>query len=177
MIIDDFNSTIDTWIKDLEHYNLDQLSARPDRTSWSLGQIYMHLIEETKFYIDQMESCLKYNDHAFEQMDERAKIMFANNSFPDRRIKGDQFTSEKVPQPESKLQLRQDMLQLRQEINEIGNKVMTSDTIGKTPHPGHGYFSAAEWLQFAEMHMRHHLKQKSRLEQELKIKSSIQSGF
>ncbi|HTH57081.1 MAG TPA: DinB family protein [Cyclobacteriaceae bacterium] len=164
MIIDDFNNTIDTWINDLERYTLDELCARSDPQGWSLGQVYMHLIEETKYYMEQMESCLKYNENAFEQMDDRGKVMFANNSFPDRRFKGDPFISEKVPQPASKSQLQKDMFQLKVEVNEIGNKVVSSDTIGKTPHPGHGYFSAREWLQYAEMHMRHHLKQKSRLE-------------
>ena len=28
--------------------------------------------------------------------------------------------------------------------------------IGKTKHPGLNYFTAKEWLQFAEMHLRHH---------------------
>jgi len=169
MIIDDFNRTIDTWINDLERYTTYQLHLRSGAKGWSLGQVYMHLIEETKYYIEQMESCLKYNEHAHEQMDERGKVMFANNSFPDRRIKGDPFISEKVPQPESRAQLQKDMLQLKQEINEIGNKVISSDTVGKAVHPGHGYFSAREWLQYAEMHMRHHLKQKSRLEEELNL--------
>jgi hypothetical protein len=35
---------------------------------------------------------------------------------------------------------------------------------GKAGHPGLGYFSAAEWLQFAEMHLRHHFRQKERLD-------------
>lgn len=169
MIIDDFNDTIGTWIKDLEHYTMDELSARSGPQDWSLGQVYMHLIEETKYYIEQMESCLRYNENAQGQMDDRGKVMFANNSFPDRRIKGDPFIAEKVPQPESKAQLQRDMLELKQAINEIGNKVVSTETIGKTAHPGHGYFSASEWLQYAEMHMRHHLKQKSRLEEELKL--------
>ena len=172
MIIDDFNTTIDTWIKDLDRYSLYELSARSDPRGWSLGQVYMHLIEETKYYMEQMDSCLRYNENALEQMDDRGKVMFANNSFPDRRIKGDPFISEKVPQPQSKSQLQKDMLQLKHEMNEIGSKVISSETVGKTAHPGHGYFSAGEWLQYAEMHMRHHLKQKGRLEEELKLNHS-----
>ena len=40
---------------------------------------------------------------------------------------------------------------------------------GKTKHPGLGYFSAEEWLQFAEMHFRHHLRQKKRIDEFLKM--------
>lgn len=169
MLIDDINTTVDTWINDLQHYNLQELQARPDPRSWSLGQVYMHLIEATKFYLEQVDSCLKYNDNADGEMDDRGKVMFANNSFPDQRIVGDPFISEKVPQPESIAQLQKDMLQLKHDMNEIGNSVMTSETVGKAAHPGHGYFSAVEWLQYAEMHMRHHRRQQRRLENELNL--------
>jgi len=169
MLIDDINTTIDIWINDLQHYSIQELKTRPDPKDWSLGQVYMHLIEETNFYLEQMESCLKYNDHALEQMDDRGKVMFANNSFPYQRIKGDPFISERVPQPENKEQLQKDMIQLKHEINDMGNRVITSEAVGKTAHPGHGYFSAVEWLQYAEMHMRHHLNQKKRLEEELNL--------
>jgi hypothetical protein len=39
---------------------------------------------------------------------------------------------------------------------------------GKTKHPGLNYFTAKEWLQFAGMHLRHHLKQKKRIDDFLK---------
>ena len=169
MLIDDINTTIDVWISDLQHRTLQELQARPAPKSWSLGQVYRHVIEETKFYLEQVDDCMKYNDNAQGEMDGRAKIMFANNTFPNQRIVGDTLTSEKVPQPESISRLREDMLRLKQEMNECAHKVMSSETVGKTAHPGHGYFSATEWLQFAEMHMRHHIKQKIRLEEELNL--------
>lgn len=169
MLIDDINTTIDIWINDLQDRSLQDLQTKPNPKSWSLGQVYRHVIEETKFYLEQVDDCMKYNDNAQGEMDDRAKIMFANNSFPNQRIVGDTLTSEKIPQPESISQLRKDMLQLKQEMNDFANRVMSSETVGKTPHPGHGYFSAGEWLQFAEMHMRHHIKQKIRLEEELNL--------
>jgi len=42
---------------------------------------------------------------------------------------------------------------------------------GKSKHPGLGFFSASEWFQFAEMHLRHHLKQKERIDRFLQIKN------
>jgi hypothetical protein len=39
---------------------------------------------------------------------------------------------------------------------------------GKSRHPGLGYFNAGEWLRFIEMHMRHHLRQKERIDAFLK---------
>jgi hypothetical protein len=43
---------------------------------------------------------------------------------------------------------------------------------GKTRHPGLLYFSAPEWLQFAEMHLRHHFLQKQRIDAFLSQESS-----
>ena len=40
---------------------------------------------------------------------------------------------------------------------------------GKTKHPGLNYFNANEWLQFAEMHFRHHLRQNNRIKTFLKL--------
>jgi hypothetical protein len=49
--------------------------------------------------------------------------------------------------------------------------ILKSPFHGKTKHPGLGFFNANEWLQFAEMHLRHHLKQKERIEEFLKIRN------
>jgi hypothetical protein len=43
--------------------------------------------------------------------------------------------------------------------------------IGKTKYPGLNYFTAKEWLQFAGIHLRHHLKQKKRIDDFLKNNS------
>jgi hypothetical protein len=40
---------------------------------------------------------------------------------------------------------------------------------GKTKHPGLHYFNADEWLQFADMHFRHHVKQKKKIDDFLRI--------
>jgi hypothetical protein len=51
---------------------------------------------------------------------------------------------------------------LKQDINDFAAALASNNFKGKIKHPGFDYFSASEWLQFAEMHMRHHLKQKER---------------
>jgi hypothetical protein len=38
----------------------------------------------------------------------------------------------------------------------------------ETQHPGLYHFSANEWYQFAEMHFRHHVRQKKRIDDYLK---------
>jgi len=88
MLIEDFNRTIDIWIKELDQYNFKQICAKPSLTSWSLGQVYIHLIEETKYYIEQIKICLSSNENLIEEASPDAKTMFLNNDFPDQQIEG-----------------------------------------------------------------------------------------
>jgi hypothetical protein len=57
------------------------------------------------------------------------------------------------------------MLQLKEKLISLIKRVEHCGSTGKTKHPGLGYFDAREWLGFAEMHMRHHIRQKERIEQ------------
>jgi DinB superfamily len=167
MLIEDFNHTLDWWIKDLEQYSFDQLCAKPSATSWSPGQLYMHLINATRYFIKQIHICISTNDNEKEEMFANAKTMFRNNDFPDEILDGPPSNAV-TQQPAAKKQLISGLLQLKDEINNAASLVFKSQFKGKTKHGGLGYFSANEWLQFAEMHFRHHLRQKKRLDGFLK---------
>ncbi|MEQ1587043.1 MAG: DinB family protein [Cyclobacteriaceae bacterium] len=167
VLIDDFNHTIAAYIIELERYTIAQLCAKPSPTRWSLGQMYLHLIADTRFYLDQIRICISNNDHAEEHANPHAKSMFANNEFPDEFIEGAPANAH-MPQPQSKEHLLNELLALKTEMSAIALLISTSPFTGKTKHPGLHYFSATEWLQFADMHFRHHLRQKKRIDDFLK---------
>lgn len=168
MLIEDFNHTIDIWIKELEQYDFTRLCAKPSPNSWSLGQVYMHLIDDTNYYIDQIKICVSNNDNVIEEASPDAKTMFLNNNFPDEAIEGSPANSY-IPQPDNKDQLMSGLINLKEEINKVAILISKSPFKGKTKHPGLNYFNADEWLRFAEMHFRHHLRQKKRIDEFLKI--------
>jgi len=163
MLIENFNRTIDIWIRALEGYHFDHVTARPSPTSWSIGQVYMHLLSDTSYYLEQIQACVTNNDQASEQPTPAGKIMLLNNDFPDEILKGAPANAY-MPQPESKERLMGDLLNLKKEMNDAATLISESPFHGKTQHPGLGYFSANEWLQFADMHLRHHLRQKKRID-------------
>lgn len=171
MVIDDFNRTIDIWIEDLKQYDFTRLCAKPSPDSWSLGQMYNHLIADTKFYIQQMKICLSNNDHAAEEASVNAKIMFLNNDFPDVSLEGSPDNIN-IPQPDNKQELINDLINLKEEMNDVAALLSKSPFVGKTKHPGLNYFNASEWLQFADMHFRHHARQKKRIENFLNFPGS-----
>ncbi|MEK6782356.1 MAG: DinB family protein [Bacteroidota bacterium] len=158
------NHTIDLWIQAVEQNNFDRICAKPSPTSWSLGQVCMHLITETSYYLKQIHICLSTDDNADKEMTAHAKSMFRNNEFPDELIEGPP-SNDNTPQPRSKEELLKALLKLKDELNKVAAVVSTHSGIGKTKHPGLNYFTAREWLQFADMHMRHHLRQKKRIEE------------
>lgn len=168
MVIEDFNHTIDFWIKELERYNFIELCTKPSPNSWSVGQVYMHLVAETSYYIEQMKVCASNKDNAIEEASHDAKTMFLNNDLPDQIIEGAPLNAN-MPQPASKEQLLRCLADLKDEVNRDQRLIFESRFKGKTKHPGLNYFNASEWLQFAEMHLRHHLRQKKRIDDFLKI--------
>lgn len=169
MLIEDANHTIDIWIKELENYDFIQICRKPSPNSWSLGQVIMHLLADTNFYFEQIKICVSSNDHTDRKAAEEAKTMFFKNSFPDEIIEGASSNSS-VPQPGNKEQLMSSLKNLKNEFNVIDSMISKSLFHGKTKHPGLGYFNADEWFQFTEMHLRHHLKQKERIDSFLKRK-------
>jgi hypothetical protein len=158
-----FTHTIDYWLKQLDHYNFTQLCIRPSPNSWSLGQVYKHILSESDFFLEQAEICLYCNDNFNEKMSATAKSMLRNNEFPDELIEGPPSNID-TPQPSCKEELFRDLLNLKSNIIRMGELISESPFKGKTKHPGLQYFNAQEWLQFAEMHCRHHLRQKQRID-------------
>lgn len=164
MLIENFNRTIEIWIDALEGYDYDQLIARPTPDSWSVGQVYMHLLQDTSYYVEQIQICVTNNDQASDQPTPAGKIMLLNNDFPDEILEGAPSNAY-MPQPESKDWLTAAMLNLKMAVNNVATLISESPFHGKTQHPGLGYFSAIDWLQFADMHLRHHLRQKKRIDE------------
>lgn len=157
-----FNQTIQVWIDAVDDYPLEILRQPPQEGSWSLGQVYRHILDDTEWFVGQMEEALATRENADREMHEDAKQMFAVNAFPDIQIQGP-ATNVFIPQPESREELRDRLVAIKETVNGLfGNGPRSG---GKTRHPGLLYFNAGEWLQFAEMHMRHHLRQKARIDE------------
>ncbi|ACU59256.1 DinB family protein [Chitinophaga pinensis] len=165
-ILERFNHTITTWVNYLDDYTLEMLHRQPLPDSWSLGQVYIHIIDDTQYQVAQMKLALSDVDNSKEDMHPNARQMFLHNSFPDMQIEGP-ATNTPIRQPQSKEELRQALLQIQADVNKSAEDQPLLNATGKSLHPGLLYFSAAEWVQFMEMHMRHHFRQKERIDMRL----------
>jgi hypothetical protein len=174
-LIENFNRTIDFWLAELEQYNFTQLCIKPSVASWSLGQMYLHLIADAQYYIEQIKVCAATDDHGAEEASAEGKAMLHNNDFPDEVLEGSPDNAL-IPQPSSKEGLMNDLLDVKAQMNNAARLISESPFNGKTKHPGLNYFSANEWLQFADMHFRHHLRQKKRIDHFLTTSGGRKTG-
>ena len=164
MEIEDFNKTIDIWLNELNSFTLNQLLQKPDKTSWSLGQLYNHIINETNWYNGQIQIALTDDQNSNIAASESTRVLKERGSFEDKLFKGDPLITETIEQPKSIENIKSELEQLKTRTNELYTKMIEASTYGKSEHPGMGFMDCFEWLRYSEMHMRHHLKQKARIE-------------
>lgn len=162
-LLKSFNNTIDYWISELESYDDQSLSGKTSPGSWSIGQLYNHLITDSKYYITQIKICVDTNLHCEQETSAEAKEIFQNNSLSDKAIKGASDHSF-MPDVDDAGYLRSELFKIKLQMNTLYDIISKTPFHGKTEHPGLGYFSAREWFHFADIHFRHHLKQKQRID-------------
>jgi len=167
--MDRLRNTLNEWINGLGRYKEDELRIQPGPEQWSIGQVYSHLLSETNYFLSQVKYCLEHDENISEEMSEEGRQMFLRGEFPDVKIDRGPGLSDAI-QPDNKQMLIDKFEKLQKEIDLIAGKKDLSDCKGKTRHPGLGYFNAMEWLQFSEMHMRHHFRQKQRIDEFLSKK-------
>lgn len=165
--IDKFNDTLDHWTKALAGFKINQLLTKPMDGGWSMGQLYEHILEESNWYNEQIEVSLNDTGHKDEMISDVASELMIRGSFENKRIVGDPLISENVKQPKSIEDILLRLTQLKKDTNALWERIRNNKDLGKSKHPGIGFLNGIEWIRYSEMHMRHHFRQKYRLEQEL----------
>lgn len=166
--LDSFNNTIDLWTAALQRYSFEQLCKKPSANAWSLGQVCVHILEDSGFYLEQIHHCVAESGNHENRATPDGQKMLDDNAFPDVAIEGAP-DHPFMPQPVSKEKLIADLYKLKADMNEAAKLIARNPSFGRTQHPGFGYFDAMEWLQFADMHMRHHFRQKARIDNFLNV--------
>ncbi|MGD8192055.1 DinB family protein [Brevibacillus ginsengisoli] len=162
-----FEELANHYLEELNQFSIEQLLEKPTEEEWSLGQMYIHLIQ-TALYMQlrNIDQCRTMKESAQEQAgakSEAGMAVFAQGGFPAIRIQVPPSAQYTPQQPESKEQIiegLQTVLQRMREIEPILHEIPTEHTVD---HPRFGGLNAQEWFALIEMHYRHHLHQKKRL--------------
>ena len=161
------DAIIDYWIAEVQQYSIEQLNAKPSETSWSIGQVGIHLWMSAKgFFFKNAERCLTG------EKTEKGKsknwvgyLVFLFGTMPSVKVKMPTQVAVEPRAPESKEYLIAKLEEVKQLAHAYIDRIAQSDSSLRTRHPFLGWLNTAEWVQLCNIHFRHHLKQKKRVEQ------------
>jgi hypothetical protein len=161
-----FNQLLEKWQHSLDNYTQEELLRKPADDAWSIGQVYVHLINATiGFHLKQVEDCLTSEANAEEKKTMPGRVSYLLGNFPPIKIKVPASETYTPPQPVSKADILLKMNDMREKMAKMAIKLEpTPNKSGKTKHPAMGFLDANEWFQMIPMHFQHHLRQKGRLD-------------
>jgi hypothetical protein len=162
-----FEGVTNQYLEELNLFSIEQLKRQPSENEWSLGQMYIHLIQTAqRMQIGNIEKCRSQIVDASSAAGVKTgagEAVFTLGSFPPDRIQvppSPQYTPE---QPVSKEQIIDGLHAVLQKMKEIAPLVEAISPAHTTQHPRLGVLNAKEWFALVEMHYRHHLLQLGRL--------------
>jgi DinB superfamily len=165
-VLANFNTVYNIWTSELDKYPMAQLLQQPKAGGWSLGQVYVHLINSALgFHIPQIETCMATNDNSGKWKNFKGFMCYTFiKSFPDIKIAVPPSERYTPKQPADKQDLYDGLDKVKAAMAAVLPKLEANIMRGKTAHPGMSFLNANEWYTMVEMHYRHHLKQKATLD-------------
>ena len=158
------------WISELDYYGPNQFKQKISETDWTIGQLYDHLTTGTyESHLQQIKNCI-LGVHGATQGKKtwKGKMIFFLGKIPAMKIKG-RSSSDYVPaQPESPLKMKDDFYKFMKVMQKTAAEVENGRKDYVTLHPALGWLNVIEWYKLIEMHFRHHLIQKKRLDKTLR---------
>jgi hypothetical protein len=166
-----FLATAGIWEKSIEDYDDLSWNAVPSFGGWTLAQVYRHVVDATRtFGFDKIEKCAERSDGRPSRT-WPGRLVFLLGSIPPvrARVPGD---GTYAPEPISREDARLALADSKRRMVEIMPLVRAAR--GVATHPALGRLTAEEWYRFLEMHMRHHLRQKKRIDAALALRKRAQ---
>ena len=159
-------ASIDLWKKELKKYELSDLLKKPDAGSWSLGQVYNHLISASlNFHLKQIDTCLDSTENKNKSKSFKAFISYnILRKIPPVKIKVPASDAYTPKQPQSKDELFEGLDLVAEKMKNLHKLLQATPKQGKTPHPAFAYLNGDEWYKLVEMHLNHHFRQKEDLD-------------
>ncbi|WP_264454381.1 DinB family protein [Paenibacillus polymyxa] len=158
-----FEETAQHYLLELDSFSLEELQYTPQEGQWSLGQMYLHLVNSALYmHLKNIDLCLQPNGETGVKT-EAGTAIFNLGSFPPMRIQvppSPQYTPQQLT---SKEEIVEGLNVVIRKMREIEPTVGKSTTLFTVSHPSFGALNAGEWFELIEMHYRHHLLQKERL--------------
>lgn len=158
------NKLLDFYENYLQTVNEDTFLISPKQGGWSFAEIYSHILYVNHVSAIAIENCLNKTAHIkTEKPGWRVRLIFFLGMLPPVKIKAPTGVAEKSKKI-SKEEASNQLITFRKKMELLYPQFKRFDANYKIKHPRLGYLDAKDWLRFAVVHTKHHVKQISRLE-------------
>ncbi len=160
------NEAIDHWINEYKRLDFDKITQKPSENEWSLGQVGIHLWMSAKgFFFKNAERCLnKEGTESGKSKKLGAHLIFTFKTLPPVKYEMPRQVAVVPKQPESKEQLIAKLEEIKTLAAGYIKRIPDSDPALKIKHPFLGWLNTAEWISLCNIHFRHHMRQKERIQ-------------
>jgi len=155
---------IETFKNALQNYSLEQLRYISADGVWSICQMYDHLILVALEYLEKVEACAISKEEQKLGKAEFGENLFKNGGFPSIKIKLPNELNAPPNNSDCNEVLLSRLVQVEKKMQYWQSTVDQINSNYKVKHGGFGWLNAREWYDLVDMHFRHHLRQKSELE-------------
>lgn len=165
-VLKSFELTVERYLAELTKLNMDKLHRKLNEEDWSIGQMYVHLIQSAFMHLLNVEQCLAGNESTLnptKEKTEQGKIVFKLEQFLAVRIKVPASPNYTPQPPESMEQLVEGLHSVVERMRNTESVLLQVPVSNKILHPAFGALNAQEWFMLIEMHYRHHFLQLDRL--------------
>ncbi len=161
------HEAIDYWIEEFKGYDFDNIVMKPSENEWSMGQVGIHLWMSAKgFFFKNAKKCLsKEGTEKGKSKKFGAHLIFTFKMMPPVRYEMPKQVSVVPKQPETKEQLIGKLEEIKKMASDYIHRIPQSDPELKIKHPFLGWLNTSEWITLCNIHCRHHVRQKKRIEQ------------
>lgn len=163
---EDYRNTALFWEEALHDYSQKELEQKPDEDSWSLAQVYSHWLDASHLYmLKKIGICLANPDkHADEELNIMGIKLLTDNEFPIPEAKVPVKTEDQPANNGSKSHLNDRVYRLSEDMANSNLVLADNPPSGKSGHRFFGFMDAYQWYRLIPIHMRHHFRQKMKLD-------------
>jgi hypothetical protein len=164
------------WLKELDFYGKNQFKKKRNEKSWSIGQIYDHLLVYSEdVNIKNIQLCMSSKeDLAKESKSIKGFFFFMFGGYLPFKYKSNPYVEPQ--QPLSTEKVKDDFYRFLKLVYKVAKDIDYKKPVNKAKHPTLGYLTAEEWYKLIEMHFRHHLKQKKKIDKDVRSNFKEPSG-
>lgn len=164
---DSYKAVAQMLIAEAKNYNEELFETQPAPGQWSLGQMYWHIASVTDVCLANIEVCkagkgetklLAVGPAIFSLMGSFPPIKLHIKNVPD--VVAHLYNPKKTTISDAIIALQKSIEKMEQYLPIV----LSTDKKQRVKHWAGGWFTAAQWYQSAEMHIRHHLRQKKRID-------------